>query len=236
MSKINGLHHVAVSTANMKEQLTFFSDVLGMRLLGLYWMHGVEGAWHAFMEMGEAQFAFAFVPGNENVGIEYGKTHAGSGAGNSAPGAMQHIALNVDTPEDLLAMRDRIRSRGVNVFGPMMHGMCQSIYFGGPEGLALEVSTSGSAVAPLDNDGTWIDREVQELAGISDDELATLMNPPAYEGEGGGVGQPAYDESKPHNFYPKEVYELMLATPDEVFAEHTLQWANPPENNASDKA
>ena len=65
----------------------------------------------------EAQFAFAFVPGNEKIDIEYGVTHAGSGAGNSAPGSMQHIALNVDTPEDLLAMRDRIRSRGINVLG-----------------------------------------------------------------------------------------------------------------------
>ena len=53
MGKINGLHHVAIATGNMKEQLQFFSDVLGMRLQGLYWMHGVEGAWHAFMEMGE---------------------------------------------------------------------------------------------------------------------------------------------------------------------------------------
>ena len=54
MGKIKGLHHVAIATGNMKEQLQFFSDVLGMRLQGLYWMHGVEGAWHAFMEMGEA--------------------------------------------------------------------------------------------------------------------------------------------------------------------------------------
>ena len=52
MGKINGLHHVAIATGNMKEQLQFFSDVLGMRLQWLYWMHCVEGAWHAFMEMG----------------------------------------------------------------------------------------------------------------------------------------------------------------------------------------
>ena len=216
----------------MKTQLTFFSDVLGLRLVGLYWMHGVEGAWHAFMEMGEEQFAFAFVPGNENVPIEYGVTHAGSGAGNSAPGSMQHIALRVDTLDELLAMRDRIRSRGVNVFGPLQHGLCQSIYFGGPEGLALEVATSGGAPAPLDNDGTWVDREVQELAGISDDELQALMHPADYEGEGGAVAQPAYDPEKPHNHYPEDVYQAMLATPDEVTMRYSEKWAMPPENNA----
>ncbi len=235
MSKINGLHHVAISTGNMKEQLHFFNDVLGMRLLGLYWMHGVEGAWHAFMEMGKAQFAFAFVPGNEKVNIEYGVTHAGSGAGNCAPGSMQHIAMNVDTPEDLLAMRDRIRSRGVNVFGPLQHGLCQSIYFAGPEGLTLEVATSGAATAPLDHEGTWIDREVQELAGISDEELEKLMHPADYEGEGGAVKQPEYDPAKPHSHYPKEIYELMLSASDEEMIAHSAKWSDPPENNAAQR-
>ena len=233
MGKIKGLHHVAIATADMKTQLTFFSDVLGLRLVGLYWMHGVDGAWHAFMEMGEEQFAFAFVPGNENVPIEYGVTHAGSGAGNSAPGSMQHIALRVDTLDELLAMRDRIRSRGVNVFGPLQHGLCQSIYFGGPEGLALEVATSCGAPAPLDNDGTWVDREVQELAGISDEELQALMHPAEYKDEGGAVAQPAYDPEKPHNHYPEDVYQAMLATPDEVTMRYSEKWAMPPENNAA---
>ena len=236
MGKITGLHHIAIANGNMKAQLQFFSDVLGMRLQGLYWMHGVEGAWHAFMKMGEAQFAFAFVPGNENIDIEYGVTHAGSGAGNSAPGSMQHIALNVDTPEDLLAMRDRIRSRGVNVFGPLQHGLCQSIYFGGPEGLALEVATSGGATAPLDNDGTWIDCEVQELAGITDEELAALMHPPDFNGEGGAVKQPAYDPDKPPNRAPKEVSEAMLAAPDEVIPGASKKWADPPANNIANKS
>ena len=147
------------------------------------------------------------------IDIEYGVTHAGSGAGNSAPGSMQHIALNVDTPEDLLAMRDRIRSRGINVFGPLQHGLCQSIYFGGPEGLALEIATSGSAIAPLDNDGTWIDRDVQALAGISDDELAALMSPADYLAEAGRSSNLFMILTS--RIINKEIYEAMLAA-DEV--------------------
>ena len=42
MNKVAGLHHLAICTANMKEQIEFFTDKLGMELQALYWMHGVE--------------------------------------------------------------------------------------------------------------------------------------------------------------------------------------------------
>ena len=80
---------------------------------------------------------------------------------------MQHVAFNVDSLDDLLALRDRIRDRGVNVFGPLDHGMCHSIYFAGPEHLTLEIATSA---VPID-DRAWIDPEVVALCGIDDDEL-----------------------------------------------------------------
>ena len=52
-----------------------------------------------------------------------------------------YVAFDVADHYELLAMRDRIRSRGVNVMGPIHHGMCDSIYFAGPEGLTLEIAT-----------------------------------------------------------------------------------------------
>ncbi len=36
MNKVAGLHHLAISTANMKEQIEFFTDKLGMELQALY--------------------------------------------------------------------------------------------------------------------------------------------------------------------------------------------------------
>ena len=39
----NGIHHIAIMSANMKAQLTFFTQVLGMPLVGLFEMHGVPG-------------------------------------------------------------------------------------------------------------------------------------------------------------------------------------------------
>ena len=49
MATLNGVHHLAIMTADVKSQIEFFSDVLGMKLKALYWMHNVEGYCHAFM-------------------------------------------------------------------------------------------------------------------------------------------------------------------------------------------
>ena len=46
MSGNNGIHHLAIATKDIKKQIEFFNDVLGCELVALYWMHGVEGAWH----------------------------------------------------------------------------------------------------------------------------------------------------------------------------------------------
>ena len=215
MNKLNGIHHLAISTSNMKEQIAFFSDVLGMELVALYWMHGVKGCWHGFMKLNDhCSLAFVFHPKNENAETKIGVTHAGNGAGASSPGTMQHIGFNVDTEEELLAMRDRIRSRGVNIIGPIDHGMCKSMYFAGPENLVLEIATSEKAINPKE----WIDPEVVALAGISKEELKSYISPAKYDGNT-GLKQPPYDPAKPHLAYPEKIYQGMLMTPDEVIAE-----------------
>ncbi len=216
MIRPNALHHIAISTSDIKKQIEFFSDVLGMELIALYWMHGAEGAWHGFMRLGDSAVAFVFLPGNAELETKIGYTNPGHGAGTSAPGTLQHLALSVDTQQEMLAMRDRIRSRGVPVIGPIHHGLCSSIYFAGPENLVLEVATTDQAENPLDLNGTWIDPEVVKLAGISEEELARYQNPAVFETPAQSVPQPEYDESKPHLAYPLEQYKAMLAAPDEA--------------------
>ena len=41
MTKAQGVHHIAFSTADMKGQIEFFSDVLAMPLVAIFPMHGV---------------------------------------------------------------------------------------------------------------------------------------------------------------------------------------------------
>lgn len=216
MLQPNGLHHVAISTGDMKGQIEYFSDVLGMELVALYWMHGVENTFHGFMKMGEAAVAFVFKEENKDIETVMGQTHSGNAANASAPGTMQHIAFNVDTLDDLLAMRDRIRSNGIVVMGPIDHGMCHSIYFAGPENLALEISTSGAAEAPLDLKGTWIDPEVVGLAGINEEELKRYMAPATYANDGDPLPNPPVDPSKPQMSYPDGALEMIAQAPDEA--------------------
>jgi hypothetical protein len=130
---------------------------------------------------------------------------------------MQHLALNVDSETDLLNMRDRIRSRGINVVGPMDHGFCKSIYFAGPEGLSLEIATSDRPIDPR----AWIDPEVQALVNISEEELARFKRPAPYAGQGGALKQAAYDPAKPHQVYPPAVYKALLAMSDEDYAKRS---------------
>jgi len=44
MIPTQGVNHLALSVADMKRTLEFYTGVLGLRLLGLFPMHGVPGA------------------------------------------------------------------------------------------------------------------------------------------------------------------------------------------------
>jgi catechol 2,3-dioxygenase-like lactoylglutathione lyase family enzyme len=210
--KANGIHHIALSTANIKNQIAFFSDVLGMELVALFPMHGVPGGLHGFLEGSEhCLISFVQLPANATIEIEYGKTHAGNGASPCAPGTLQHLALNVDSDDELLGLRDRIRSRGINVIGPIDHGMCRSIYFGGPEALTLEIATSSKPIEPE----RWIDPETVREAGIDAEELARFKSPTPFERPNEPVAQPPMDPDKPHMRYPKALYAQLLETSDE---------------------
>lgn len=221
----NGVHHLAISTADIKQQIEYFTDVLGCELVALYWMHGIEGAWHGFLRLNDQSY-IAFVEMAENKEIErsIGTTHAGWGGGASAGGTMQHLSFNVDTHDDLLTIRDRIRSRGINVYGPIDHGMCYSIYFPGLEDLSLEVSTSEQAI----DQRAWIDPEVVELAGITPEELDRFRQPAAFERPAEPIPQPERDPAKPQpRGMPAELYEAILKAPDEVI-ERPNEFSKPP--------
>ena len=196
----NGVHHLAICTKNMKEQIEFFTQVVGMELVALYWMHGVKNTYHGFVRLGDSS-SIAFVQGPESGEIQpqTGVSHASWTAGLVAPGAMQHLALNVDTEEDLLTMRDRVRSHGHWVMGPLDHGFCKSIYFAGPEGMMLEFSTSEGESIDAES---WIDPEVVKLNGISLEELEQYKNPPAFESQGGAVQNPEVDLNDPPMQFP----------------------------------
>jgi catechol 2,3-dioxygenase-like lactoylglutathione lyase family enzyme len=205
-----GVNHLALSTRDMKSQLQFWCDVLGCPLRALYYMHGVEGAYHGFVELASDSYV-AFVQHPDNPkDIEWGITHAGNPGGAVTVGGMQHVALHVDSIEEVLTLRDRIRSRGVQVIGPIDHGFIKSIYFAGPEGLSLEVCCGHDIDA-----AAWVDPEVVELCDISIQEADAFKNPGPFTRPGRPVPQPPSDPDKPAMYYPNGVYEAIAAMSDQ---------------------
>ena len=229
MTQVNGVHHLAIMTADVKSQIDFFSDVLGMKLKALYWMHNVDGYFHAFMELNPScSIAFVAAPAVKDIPTEFGVSHAGNPVKPCAAGAMQHVAFNVDDDATLLAMRDRIRSRGVRVMGPLDHGFCKSIYFGGPENLVLEVSTSERGI----DAEAWIDPQVVALNGISAEELARYKNPASFKDSGGALTQPPTGTGKPEYTHMDAGFAHAFDLPDEVVTRE-LSESTPPVKVAS---
>jgi catechol 2,3-dioxygenase-like lactoylglutathione lyase family enzyme len=224
MIKPNGIHHIAIMTADIKAQIEFFSDVLGCKLSAIFDMHGVPGAFHAFVHLNDhCYFSFVQMDDVADIPATLGITHAGTGAGKAAAGVMQHLAFNVDDLDQLINMRDRIRTKGVNVFGPVDHGVCHSIYFAGPEGLTLEVATSAAEM----DQARWIDPKVLDRVGISAQEAERFKAPDDYAGAGGTVHQPTIDPAKPHQAYPPEMYKALMSMPDDQLAK-MVSYNKPP--------
>jgi len=111
MNKIEGLHHIAICTSDMKGQIEFFTDKLGMELQALYWMHGVENTFHGFLRLNdESSVALVHNPDIDQIPVELGKTHAGNPGAPCSRGTMQHLAFKVNNHEEPMAMRDRERT------------------------------------------------------------------------------------------------------------------------------
>ena len=218
----NGVNHLAISTNDMKAQLSFFAEVLGCPTKALYWMHGVKGCYHGFAELSETSYvAFVQHPSNPEE-VQWGVTHAGNGGEPVTKGTMQHVAFNVDDFEELSALRDRIRSHGIQVLGPIDHGFIQSMYFAGPEGLSLEVCT-GSNI----NAEAWVDPEVRDLCGIDNDEMEALKHPDDFNPPAEPLANPPFDPDKPHMHYPPAALEKVMTIPDEVVWERFSETAPP---------
>lgn len=211
----NGVHHLAICTKDIKTQIEFYTQVVGMELVALYWMHGVKNTFHGFVKMGNSSIAFVESPEIGEIAPQLGVSHPSWTASPVAAGAMQHVALNVDTEEELLTMRDRVRSHGYWVMGPIDHGFCKSIYLAAPEGLMLEFSTSEGK--PIDAEA-WIDPAVVKLCKINADDLQRYKNPPAFESQGGSVPQPAPEQSKLMMKFPPEMQAIYKMTDEEITA------------------
>lgn len=212
-----GIHHLALITNDMKAQLEFFTQVAGMKLVALFPMHGAgDVATHCFIEIGKDNYlSFVEIEGKKVEPVE-GVSHAENAFGAVAGGAMQHVSFNVETIGELRNLRDRLRSNKYAVFGPVDHGMSQSIYVGAPEGILLEFSTSDTCpgLVPLSE---WMNEDAAARIGVSPEDMARYASPPEFEGRDGAIEQPRGDDVVLPKVIARERFEKLGYLSDEEF-------------------
>jgi catechol 2,3-dioxygenase-like lactoylglutathione lyase family enzyme len=125
------LHHVAFAARDVEATYDFYARRLGMRLVHAE-NHLTDKGWfrHFFFDMGgdESLGFFAF----ENVGEKPGwKTEISTGLG--LPVWVNHVAFNVETLDDLAAMKKRVESNGVKLLMETDHGWCRLHLHGRPQ-------------------------------------------------------------------------------------------------------
>lgn len=182
--KYLGIHHLAMATGDMDKTITFWRDLLGMRLVaGL----GKPGARQYFFEISEGSLLGFF----EWVNVEpvEEKDH---GYPASGPLVFDHVSFEVASDAHLWALMDKLDAAGFWVSEIIDHGFIHSLYSFDPNGIAIEFSRNVEGVdlrrAPmmLDSKPTRITLEGPEPH--SERWPPTKPRPPedrrAYPGEG----------------------------------------------------
>jgi catechol 2,3-dioxygenase-like lactoylglutathione lyase family enzyme len=135
---VRGLHHFAWRCRDAEETRRFYEDLLGLPLVHIIRLDRVPSTGeycpyvHIFFEMTDGS-CIAF--------FDLGDGQAPAPSPNT-PDWVTHIALRMDTVAELQAMRDKLVAHGLEVLGPVDHGICTSIYFFDPNGLRLEFAVA----------------------------------------------------------------------------------------------
>ena len=134
--KLNGLHHVTAVTAKAQENLKFYSQVLGMRLVKKTVNQDDVSAYHLFYadKLGS--------PGTDLTFFDW----AMMGPNRNGPGSIANTALRVPSREALLWWADRLTQQGLKHSGLVQFHSHDLLNFTDPEGQHLSlVNDEGAA-------------------------------------------------------------------------------------------
>lgn len=142
-----GLNHVAYVTKDTAGTRRFYTELLGLRLISYAADEKVGSTGeaspflHTFFELGDGSCIAFF----EIDGLRM--DHNDSPLPRWAP----HLALSLDSREDVLAALKRLVDAGVEVIGPIEHeGIWSSIYFFDPNGVRIELTYQNRALTDAD--------------------------------------------------------------------------------------
>ena len=132
------IHHVAYRCINAKETVNFYRDLLDMEFKLAIAEDKVPSTgapdpyMHVFLDAGAGNvLAFFELPNAPEMGRD-----------SNTPEWVQHIAFQVESLEALEATRQRVQDAGLDVLGPVDHGIFRSIYFFDPNGHRLELAAN----------------------------------------------------------------------------------------------
>ncbi|KQX56218.1 MULTISPECIES: VOC family protein [unclassified Streptomyces] len=144
--RVDGVDHLAFVTWRPRATVEFYTQVLEMPLV-----HAITATgWvtedypdfvHFFFDMGAGnRLAFFYYFGLPEEDAPSDLMHRS-----------RHLAFHVDTEEELLDWRDRLKARGVRVTRPLAHELIESIYFDDPNGIQLEITRPLRVMSGIDS-------------------------------------------------------------------------------------
>ena len=137
MVALKGLNHVAWRCIDAEQTRHFYEDLLGLPLAHVIRSEHVPSTGeyspfcHLFFEMRDGSYIAFF-----DIRDDRGATLS-----SDMPRWVHHFAFEVDTIDEVRAIKERLEKAGIEVLGVTDHHFIQSIYFFDPNGLRLEVTT-----------------------------------------------------------------------------------------------
>ena len=131
--RLTGLHHVTAICRDLDATTAFYRDVLGLSLVEEGVNDDDPGTRHFWF--GDA----AATPGTLVTFLEYPQLDEGK----VGRGSTHHLALAVESVEELGAWRDYLRAREVACSEVFDRGAFRSIYLHDPDGRIVEIATRG---------------------------------------------------------------------------------------------
>ena len=143
--RLKRIHHVAYRCRDAKETVEFYQRVLDMDFVLAIAEDEVPSTkepdpyMHVFLDAGMGNvLAFFELPNSPEMGRD-----------EATPIWVQHLALEVEDRDALLRAKEHIEAEGVEVLGPVNHGIFESIYFFGPNGHRIELAANTGTATQL---------------------------------------------------------------------------------------
>jgi catechol 2,3-dioxygenase-like lactoylglutathione lyase family enzyme len=144
--KIEKIHHVAYRCRDARETVEFYQRLLDMDLVLAIAEDQVPSTkqpdpyMHVFLDAGMGNvLAFFELPNSPEMGRD-----------QNTPDWVQHIALKLESVDALVEAKAHLESHGLDVVGPVNHGIFNSIYFFDPNGHRIELAADTQQPGDMD--------------------------------------------------------------------------------------